>query len=93
MRVGLVLGCLTTWQIFPRVTATLRYLGVRRRRQKIVALMSVLVGFVTRIILGPIGLIKVSVDGFKELEPTFSSWATYVVTVSEFAVESCAYQC
>ncbi len=82
MRVGLVLGALTTWQIFPRIVATLRYLGVRRRRQKVIALLSVLVGFLTRLILGPIGLIKVSIDGFREIEPTFASWATYFIVVS-----------
>ena len=77
LRIGLVLGCLTTWQIFPRITATLRHLGVRRRHQKIVALVAVVLGFITRIILGPLGLIKVSLDGYREMLPTLTSRGIY----------------
>jgi hypothetical protein len=77
LRIGLVLGCLTTWQIFPRITATLRHLGVRRRHQKIVALVAVVLGFITRIVLGPLGLIKVSLDGYREMLPTLTSRAIY----------------
>ena len=68
LRTGLVLGSLTTWQVFPRLLAVYRDLGIRFRKQKRVAYLSVLIGIVTRGILGPMGLYVILSEKFWALD-------------------------
>ena len=42
----------------------LRFLGIRRCSQKVVAFRSVVVGFITRLIMGPIALLKIVCNGY-----------------------------
>lgn len=60
----------------------LRFLGIRRRSQKVVAFGSVVVGFITRLIMGPIALLKVVSNGYADLTSETSSQVTFGITVS-----------
>lgn len=68
LRTGMVLGSLTTWQVFPRLLAVYRGLGIRFRKQKTVAYLAVVIGIFTRGFLGPLGLGIILSQKFKSLD-------------------------
>lgn len=68
LRTGMVLGSLTTWQIFPRLLAVYRGIGIRFRRQKTVAYLAVVIGIFSRGFLGPLGLGIILSQKFKRLD-------------------------
>ena len=80
LRAGLVLGSLTTWQVFPRYLVVCRMLGVRNRTQKVVAFLSFTFGIVTRGILGPVCLLVIMSEKYAAVDA--SKWTDIVSFIS-----------
>eukprot|EP00890_Picochlorum_soloecismus_P000872 jgi/Picsp_1/1786/NSC_05257-R1_---NA--- len=77
LKSGLVLASLACWQVFPRLTSFMRMIGVRRRDQKKSAMLALLIGAVTRFVIGPFCLFKCLKDGVGRIDGTSHSMATY----------------
>jgi hypothetical protein len=80
LRAGLILGSLTTWQVFPRYLVVCRMLGVRNRTQKIVAFLSFTFGMVTRGVLGPLCLFVIMSEKYAAIDT--SKWTDIVSFIS-----------
>lgn len=80
LRAGLVLGSLTTWQVFPRYLVVCRMLGVRNRTQKVVAFLSFTFGIVTRGFLGPVCLLVIMSEKYAATDT--SKWTDVVSFMS-----------
>ena len=80
LRAGLVLGSLTTWQVFPRYLVICRMLGVRNRTQKVIAFLSFTLGIFTRGVLGPVCLVVILSEKYAAIDP--STWTDIISFVS-----------
>ncbi len=80
LRAGLVLGSLTTWQVFPRYLVICRMLGVRNRTQKVIAFLSFTMGIFTRGVMGPVCLSVIMLQKYAAIDP--SKWSDIFSFVS-----------
>ena len=80
IRAGLVLGSLTTWQVFPRYLVICRMLGVRNRTQKVIAFLSFTMGIFTRGVMGPVCLLVIMLQKYAAIDPT--NWSDIISFIS-----------
>jgi len=80
LRAGLVLGSLTTWQVFPRYLVVCRMLGVRNRTQKVIAFLSFTLGIFSRGVMGPVCLFVIMSEKYAAVDT--SKWMDIISFVS-----------